>query len=97
MTRSFLVTVLAAGVLASASARAQAQEQTRSAADSARAADSLARGTRARELARVRVVAERDRKAAYAATASRTAMKTNTPLRDTPQSATVLTRSVIAD
>ena len=45
----------------------------------------------------MRIVGERAGRARYAATASRTAMKTDTPLRDTPQSATVLTRSVIAD
>ena len=97
MRRSFVVAILAAGLLASASVPAQSQEQGRSVPDSARAADSLARRTRTRELARVRITAERTRRAGYAATASRTATKTDTPLRDTPQSATVLTRSVIAD
>ena len=89
--------MLSAGLLALAPATAKAQEQGRPAPDSTRVVDSLARGTRARELARVRITAERTRRAGYAATSSRTATKTDTPLRDTPQSATVLTRSVIAD
>jgi catecholate siderophore receptor len=49
-----------------------------------------------RELEAVRVEAARARRS-YAATMSRSAMKSDTPLRDTPQSATVLTRSLIAD
>jgi catecholate siderophore receptor len=48
------------------------------------------------ELERVRVEAARTRRS-YAPGSSRSAMKTDTPLRDTPQSATVLTRAVIAD
>ncbi|MEO6525295.1 MAG: TonB-dependent siderophore receptor [Gemmatimonadaceae bacterium] len=51
---------------------------------------------RARKLGTVRVVAPRTR-ADYLVPTSRTAMKTNTPLRDTPQSATVLTNRFIAD
>ena len=49
-----------------------------------------------RELERVRVEAARSRRS-YATGSSRSAMKTDTPLRDTPQSATVLTRALIAD
>ena len=45
----------------------------------------------------MKVVAERTRRAAYGVTSSRTATKTDTPLRDTPQSATVLSRAVISD
>ena len=97
MPRSFVRAFASAALFASAAGRLEAQEQGRPAADSARAADSLARHTRARELSAMRIVGERAGRARYAATASRTAMKTDTPLRDTPQSATVLTRSVIAD
>src|SRR6185436_10802163 len=97
MPRSFVRALVSAALFASAASRLEAQEQGRAAADSARAADSLARRTRARELSAMRVIGERARRARYAATASRSAMKTDTPLRDTPQSATVLTRSVIAD
>jgi len=79
------------------SSRLDAQEQDRPAADSGRVADSLARRTRARELGAMRVVGERARRPGYAVSTSRTATKTDTPLRDTPQSATVLTRAVIAD
>jgi catecholate siderophore receptor len=50
----------------------------------------------ARQLERVRVVAPVTRRA-YAAPSSRSATRTETLLRDTPQSATVLTRAVIAD
>src|ERR1700755_1187324 len=53
--------------------------------------------TRARGLAGMKVVAERARRAAYGVTSSRTGTKTDTPLRDTPQSATVLSHAVIAD
>ncbi len=59
-------------------------------------ADSAKR-TRARELAGVKVVGERTRRTAYGVTRSRTATKTDTPLRDTPQSATVLSHALIAD
>jgi len=95
MPGSFVVVLLSSALLASSVAPVQAQVQ--STPDSSGAADSLARRTRARELARVRVTAERTRRAGYAVTTSRTATKTDTPLRDTPQSATVLTRAVIAD
>jgi catecholate siderophore receptor len=45
----------------------------------------------------VRVVAPATPRASYSATRSRSATRTDTPLRDTPQSATVLTRALIAD
>ena len=74
-----------------------------SAQDPATAQSSIARDTvearpasTPRELERVRVEAARTRRS-YAPGSSRSAMKTDTPLRDTPQSATVLTRAVIAD
>jgi catecholate siderophore receptor len=96
MTRPSAVLVLAAALILVSTA-AGGQSPTASAADSAARADTLDRRTRARELARMRVVAERARRAAYAATSSRTATKTDTPLRDTPQAATVLTRALISD
>jgi catecholate siderophore receptor len=103
MHRSIPAVLLAAALLAAAAPRAEGQGRGGQTADTARVADStsrvdsLARRKAAREIAAMRVVGERARKASYAATASRTATKTYTPLRDTPQSATVLTRSVIAD
>jgi catecholate siderophore receptor len=45
----------------------------------------------------MKVVAERARRASYGVTSSRTATKTDTPLRDTPQSATVVSHALIAD
>ncbi|HEX7977537.1 MAG TPA: TonB-dependent receptor plug domain-containing protein, partial [Gemmatimonadaceae bacterium] len=45
----------------------------------------------------MKVVGERTRRSAYGVTRSRTATKTDTPLRDTPQSATVLSHALIAD
>ena len=50
-----------------------------------------------RELERVRVVDRATRRQGYSATSSRTLTRTDTPLRDTPQSATVLTKALIAD
>ena len=97
MTRSFALLALVAALSFTATVRVEAQAQNGPSADSAGRADTVSGRTRARELARMRVVAERARRAAYAATSSRTATKTDTPLRDTPQSATVLTRAFIAD
>ncbi|HET9011815.1 MAG TPA: TonB-dependent receptor plug domain-containing protein, partial [Gemmatimonadaceae bacterium] len=48
-----------------------------------------------RALERVRVTAARPHR--YAARSTRSATRTDTPLRDIPQSATVLTREVLAD
>ncbi|HEX5970774.1 MAG TPA: TonB-dependent siderophore receptor [Gemmatimonadaceae bacterium] len=56
-----------------------------------------ARTPKPTELERVRVVDRAGRRSSYSAAASRTLTRTDTPLRDTPQSATVLTRAVIAD
>ena len=50
----------------------------------------------ARELEAVRVEAARTRRS-YGATNTRSATRTDTPLRDTPQSATVITRALVAD
>jgi catecholate siderophore receptor len=57
--------------------------------------DSLSKDTRTIE--GVRVVAPATRKTSYTAARSRTATRTDTPLRDVPQAATVLTRALIAD
>jgi catecholate siderophore receptor len=51
----------------------------------------------ARRIDGVRVVAPATRKRSYSASRSRSATRTDTPLRDIPQSATVLTRALIAD
>jgi catecholate siderophore receptor len=98
MHQSFVVALASGAVLAAFTSPLKAQEQRLPAADSAtRTADSVAGRARARELSAMRVVGERASRARYVVTSSRTATKTDTPLRDTPQSATVLTRSVIAD
>ena len=75
-------------------------QQTKPQADSAVAAHpdtGLTNSGRPTELERVRVVDRAARRSSYSAAASRTLTRTDTPLRDTPQSATVLTRAVIAD
>ena len=76
----------------------QADSQTGREKRGTAAADSAAQSrVKARELGAVKVVAARTRAAGYRVTASRTAMKTDTPLRDTPQAATVVTSRFIAD
>jgi catecholate siderophore receptor len=75
---------LAASLLLAAPSLA-AQQPDSSRADSA-----------ARQLERVRVTAPATHRS-YRATNSRSALRTDTPLRDTPQSATVLTKSFMAD
>src|SRR6478672_5945663 len=105
MSRSFAALVPTFAILLTAHvAGAQEAPSTRpdtAAAASPRAAptsDSVGSGSaRARQLGAVEVVAKRARRAGYLVTSSRTAMKTDTPLRDTPQSATVLTERFIAD
>ncbi|HTK47391.1 MAG TPA: TonB-dependent siderophore receptor [Gemmatimonadaceae bacterium] len=80
--------------------RAEAQQSTSEPADSAGGAPASpdsAGPARPRRIEGVRVVAPRERRDAYAVLATRTATKTPTPLRDTPQSATILTHAVIAD
>jgi catecholate siderophore receptor len=80
--------------------RADAQQTTSEPSDSASRASARSAGTdsaRAHRIEGVRVVAPRDRRDTYAVLATRSATKTMTPLRDTPQSATVLTHAVIAD
>jgi catecholate siderophore receptor len=63
----------------------------------AQAADTARTDSAARHLGRVVITGSSSRRAAYMAPASSTAMKTGAPLRDTPQSITVVTRSLIAD
>jgi catecholate siderophore receptor len=60
------------------------------------AADSVAKPA-AQQLRAVRVVERATRKKSYNATTSRTATKTATPLRNTPQSVSVVTQGLIAD
>jgi catecholate siderophore receptor len=104
MRRLSTVLPLFAALLVLAAPAAGAQDQTPAASDSARRvqsaerADSATRSAaRARELAGMKVVASRTKRTGYLTTSSRTATKTDTPLRDTPQSATVLTHTFIAD
>lgn len=62
------------------------------------AADSAARSAaKPHRLDRVSVTAARARRRGYAVVRTRTATKTDTPLRDTPQAVTVVTRQLIAD
>ena len=80
--------------------RAEAQQAPGEPADSARQPPESPDGgvsARARRIEGMRIVAPRERRDAYAVLATRTATRTMTPLRDTPQSATVLTHAVIAD
>jgi catecholate siderophore receptor len=71
-----------------------AQERSRVAQDTSarRSADSVTK-----QLGRIRVIGERTSRKAYSVTTSRTASRTNTPLRDTPQSVSVVTSGLIAD
>jgi catecholate siderophore receptor len=94
------VALVVPSLLLVATSRVRAQQAASVPSDSAHAgpagADS-AGSARAHQIEGVRVVAPRERPHAYAVLATRTATKTMTPLRDTPQSATVLTHAVIAD
>ncbi len=89
-------TLLLAGLagLATAVLGAPAAAQT-ARPDSARG-DS-ARGDSARTLRRVTVNARATRRAGYATRRTTTATRTDTPLRDTPQAVTLVTRALIAD
>ncbi len=53
--------------------------------------------TTAQKLAKVVILDSADRRQGYSTARSRTATRTDTPLRDVPQSATVVTRALIAD
>ncbi len=59
--------------------------------------DSVARAQRARELARVIVLAKSTRPTGYGTVRSRTATKTDISLLNTPQSISIVTRGLIAD
>jgi catecholate siderophore receptor len=88
----------AAAYLVAASPLAAQQAVSNSTDSASAAADTGTAGTRRpTELERVRVVDRATRRASYSATSSRTLTRTDTPIRDTPQSATVLTSAVIAD
>ena len=96
-------TFAALALLATAGQSALAQEATptdtvRKGSTTEVKADSAKRAAaRAREIAGMKIVGERARRTAYGVTSTRTATKTDTPLRDTPQSATVLSHALIAD
>ena len=90
-----LTALLAPAALLPAALRAQAPDTTaraRAAADSARRADARRHGVR---LDGVTVTARRQR--GYTAARTTTATRTDTPLRDTPQAVSVVTRQLIAD
>ena len=76
-----------------------AQQPTAPRTDSTAAASDSAgvRREKARELERIRVVDRSTPRGGYNATSSRSLTRTDTPLRDTPQAATVLTSAQIAD
>jgi catecholate siderophore receptor len=61
------------------------------------AKDSSAADSSARHLKGLRVIGERTAKKSYSVPSSRTATKTDTKLRDTPQSVSVVTSALIAD
>lgn len=91
--------LLAAAAYLVAASPLLAQQDRSSTTDSSAAVPDTGSVTKRRptELERVRVVDRAARRHAYTATSSRTLTRTDTPLRDTPQSATVLTRALIAD
>jgi catecholate siderophore receptor len=76
-----------------------AAQQPAATQNSARAASDTGSVTRRTptKLERVRVEDRATRRGGYSAASSRTLTRTDTPLRDTPQSATVLTKALIAD
>ena len=96
LLRSTLLAVSAYLLAASSLAAQQASHGTDSSAV-ARADTGSASSRRPTELERVRVVERAGGRSSYSATTSRSLTRTDAPLRDTPQSATVLTRAVIAD
>src|SRR6185369_4705748 len=61
------------------------------------AKDSSAADSSAKRLKGMRVVGERTEKKGYSVSVSRTATRTETKLRDTPQSVSVVTSALIAD
>lgn len=87
-----VVLACAAAALTLVASRASAQQQAR---DSTRAAGDSSRPTHSLE--RVIVTAKRPDRHGYARSHSRSAMRTDTPLRDTPQAVTVVTHELIAD
>src|SRR5215216_5931874 len=59
--------------------------------------DTTARDTTAQHLGRVVITEKAGKRSGYAERRSTTALKTDTPLIDTPQSVTVVSRRLIAD
>src|SRR4051812_46370066 len=86
--------LLASYLVIAAPLAAQQSVQAQAPADTTHPDSSTSVQRPARELERVRVTAARSR---YAARTSRSSTRTDTPLRDVPQAATVLTREAIAD
>lgn len=89
-------TSLAFSLLLVCSHSLSAQEPVAQAAAPAQDTADVRPSRAARELEAVRVEAARSRRS-YRATSTRSATRTDTPLRDTPQSATVITRALISD
>jgi catecholate siderophore receptor len=83
--RAFVLSGLACAALGAPASAQQSQS------------DSAARADSARKLQRVTVTAAATRRPGYAPLRTTTATKTDTPLRDTPQAVTVVTRELIAD
>ena len=103
-SQTLLAARIAAGIVVALTMPAQASGATTARAalqqQGVTAADSAARlrdSSLTRELERVVIIGARAARAGYTATHSLSAMRTDTPLRDTPQSVTVLTQQVIAD
>src|SRR4051812_28557053 len=86
--------LLASYLVIAAPLAAQQSVQAQAPADTTHPDSSTSVQRPARELERVRVTAARSR---YAARTSRSSTRTDTPLRDVPQAATVLTQEAIAD
>ena len=95
----FRSTILAAAAYLVAASPLVAQQSPRHAADSLSGVPDTGSisNRRPTELQRVRIVDRSTRRDGYSATSSRSLTRTETPLRDTPQSATVLTGALIAD
>ncbi|HEY2065911.1 MAG TPA: TonB-dependent siderophore receptor [Gemmatimonadaceae bacterium] len=88
---------LGAVVLVAAILPLRAQQSARIVRDSASAADSAAHRAPTHELSRIEVVDRAARSGSYRVERSRAATRTDTPLIDVPQAATVLPRAVISD
>jgi catecholate siderophore receptor len=94
MSTRFACFVVSSYLVLTSSLGAQQPAQVPPSPDSAQADSTAVVRRAARELERVRVTDARGR---YAAQSTRSSTRTDTPLRDVPQAATVLTREAIAD